>query len=463
MRALIVEDNDATRQSLAELIEGEGFDVEQACSLSEARAHIQTATPHVVILDLKLPDGSGMDLVTGLEELEGEDRPEFLLVTGNASLSTAVEALRHGVADYLTKPIDIERLRSVLRGIERASELRREVKSLRTELRSLGFVGRLVGRSTAMEKVFDLVTRVAPTDATVLITGASGTGKEVVARTIHDLSHRANEPFVAVNCGAIAATIMESQLFGHERGAFTGADSRHHGFFEQADGGTLLLDEITEMPPELQVKLLRVLETRSFTRVGGEKATEVNVRVLAATNRDPERAVQDKLLRADLYYRLRVIRIHLPALLERRGDVRLLADHFLQRMNEETGQDKRFGDRTYEVLDAYPWPGNVRELKNALQSAHILSDNVIEPDHLPVELPETAEAALDATPGVAAGGGASIPVRVGGTIAEAEKRLIMATLEKVDGNRTQAAEILGVSVKTLYNRLKAYEEEDEQQ
>ncbi len=460
LRALIVEDHESTRESLVELISAEGFEVDDAATLGAARELIREATPDVVILDLKLPDGSGMELVTGLDELEGEDRPEFVLVTGNASLSSAVEALRSGVADYLTKPIDIERLRSVLRGIERSSELRREVKTLRGELRSLGFLGRLVGRSPQMQKVFDLVTKVAPTDATVLITGPSGTGKEVVARTIHDLSHRASAPFVAVNCGAITATMMESELFGHEKGSFTGAGGRHRGYFEQADGGTLLLDEVTEMPPELQVKLLRVLETRSFRRVGGEETISVNVRMLAATNRDPEKALAQGKMREDLYYRLRVIRIGLPPLARRQGDVRILADHFMEEMNRESDSDKRLAESTYELLESYSWPGNVRELKNALQSAYILSDEKIEPDHLPLELPDEVVAALAASP-EGADAGPTIPIRVGATIADAEKRLIMATLEKVDGNRTRASEILGVSVKTLYNRLKSYEEESQ--
>ena len=290
-------------------------------------------------------------------------------------METAVEALRRGVADYLTKPVDFARVKMVLANLTRTRELKEEIGSLRGELRSLGRFGLLIGASRAMQGVYDLIAKVARTDATVLLTGETGTGKEVVAQTIHRLSRRHKEPFVAVNCGAVSATLIESELFGHERGSFTGADRTHKGVFEQAHRGTLFLDEITEMPVELQVRLLRVLETGTLTRVGGTETLRVDVRVIAATNRRREEAVAAGTLREDLLYRLNVFPIALPPLREREDDVELLAKHFLAELNRAEGAGKQLTRAALARLRAHAWPGNVRELRNVVQRAFIVAED----------------------------------------------------------------------------------------
>jgi two-component system response regulator AtoC len=307
--------------------------------------------------------------------------------------------------------------------------------------------GPLVGASSLMKEVYDHISRVAPTGATVLIVGESGTGKELVARTVHDLSRRRHEPYVALNCSAISPMLIESELFGHERGSFTGADRRHHGVFERALRGTLFLDEVTEMPMELQVKLLRVLETGTFTRTGGETPLPVDIRFLAATNRQPEEAVKQGKLRADLYYRLKVFQLSLRTLRDRPEDVPLLAEHFLTQISVLEGQSKRFTSEALALLAAYAWPGNVRELKNAVYSAYIRSGPEITVEYLPPEIlvPVTTSASGD-----------TVPVNIGMTTAEAERRLILATLGHFAGSKSRSAETLGISLKTLYNRLQGY-------
>jgi two-component system response regulator AtoC len=305
--------------------------------------------------------------------------------------------------------------------------------------------GPLVGASPLMKQVYDQISRVAPTSATVLIVGESGTGKELVARTLHDLSRRRNEPYVALNCSSLSPMLIESELFGHEKGSFTGADRQHHGVFERATRGTLFLDEVTEMPMELQVKLLRVLESGSFTRTGGETSLPVDIRFLAATNRRPEEAVKEGKLRADLYYRLKVFQLSLQTLRDRVDDVPLLAEHVLAQISESEGQTKRFTPGALAMLAAYAWPGNVRELKNAVYSGYILAGSEITVECLPAEIlnPATMPAGL-------------ISMSVGLTIAEAEQRLILATLGHFAGRKLEAAEALGISLKTLYNRIRSY-------
>jgi DNA-binding NtrC family response regulator len=294
--------------------------------------------------------------------------------------------------------------------------------------------------------VYDLIQRVAPTQATVFVTGESGTGKELVAQAIHRLSPRRGKPCVALNCGAMSPTLIESELFGHERGSFTGADRRRAGYFEEAAGGTLFLDEISEMPIELQVKLLRVLETETVTRVGATEPVKVDVRVIAASNRDSRKAVEEGTLREDLLYRLNVFPIHLPPLRERTGDIELLAEHFLSELNEREGTAKRFSQEARDRLNALGWPGNVRELKNVVERAAILADTTIEPTSLPTP--------VDGPPPVAAE--ASLEVRVGSSISEVERRLVLATLSQLGGDKKRTAEVLGISLKTLYNRLNVY-------
>ena len=446
--ALLVEDNKDSLDALATLVGREGFTVDAVGSLSAARDALINRYPDLVLLDLRLPDGDGLEL---LESLDREVRPDVVLITGHATVDTAVTALREGVTDYLVKPLDTKRLQTVLRHVVRSRDLREQVDELRDELRKLGRFGRFIGSSTAMQDVYDMIARVAPTDATVLITGESGTGKELVARTIHDLSERRSGPFRAVNCGAFATELLESELFGHEKGAFTGADRRRRGCFEQASSGSLFLDEITEMATDSQVRLLRVLETGELTRVGGEEEVKVDARVIAATNRPLEESLQQGKLRRDLYYRLKVFVIDVPLLRDRAEDIGMLARHFLHELNSEQQQDKRFSADALAALAGYDWPGNVRELKNVVRSAFILADGEIGVDVLPAEVCAHEAASRPVGPQFAPGM----------SIAEAERNLILSTLEQCDGNRTRAAEVLGISVKTLYNRLKTYSDESD--
>ena len=329
-KALLVEDDRSSMAALLELVEHEGFEARGAEGIGAAREMLEAGPPPAVVLcDMVLPDGSGLDLI----EVVASVGAQMVLITGHASVETAVEALRRGATDYLTKPIDLPRLKAILANVGRTRELQAEIGSLRGELRKLGRFGPLVGAAPSMGVVYDLIARVAPTDATVFIVGESGTGKEVVAQAVHELSRRRKEPFVPVNCGAVSPNLIESTLFGHEKGSFTGAERMHRGVFEQATGGTLFLDEISEMPLELQVKLLRVLETGTVMRIGGEKAIAVDVRVIAATNRVPEQSVAEGRLREDLWYRLNVFPIGLPPLREREGDIEVLAEHFLNELN----------------------------------------------------------------------------------------------------------------------------------
>jgi len=449
--ALAVDDDPNFLSALKELSEQSGFETTTVTSLADAKKKFEENIPDVVLMDLVLPDGSGFELLKDLEEAAAST--EVVLITGHASVDSAVEALRLGVTDFLLKPIDVERLRGILVEIARSRESRAQIEEVEEEVRAFGRFGALFGSSPAMQRVYRLMSRVAPTDATVLITGESGTGKELVAQTIHQLSRRAKNACLPVNCGAISPTLIESELFGHERGSFTGAQKRHHGYFERAHHGSLFLDEITEMPFELQVKLLRVLESGQIMRIGGDRPLDVDVRIITATNRSPDDAVRDGRLREDLLYRLQVFPIHLPPLRHRGRDLEHLADHFLQVLNKAEGEDKHFNAEAFEKLRHHAWPGNVRELKNVVHRAFILADGEIGPDDVPIE-PQRGEEEVT-------GGGPYIRIRVGSSIADAERQLIMATLEEHDGNKKDAADVLGISLKTLYNRLNAYKDEEE--
>jgi DNA-binding NtrC family response regulator len=354
---LVVDDDQDFRESLSQLLEREGFAIRGAGSLQTAREELGSRAFDAVLVDRELPDGEGTRL---LEELDQESDAEVIVVTGHATISDAVDALKRGALDYLTKPVDPARLRNALSNLKRMRALQREVTELREELRQRGSFGSIIGRSAAMQPVFDLIERVAPTDASVLIQGESGTGKEIVAQTLHTMSPRRDQLLVPVNCGAIPETLIESELFGHERGSFTGAARTHKGYFERASGGTLFLDEITEMPANLQVKLLRVLETGYVHRVGGTAPMATDVRVLAATNRDPQDAIRQGKLREDLYFRLAVFPIRLPPLREREGDIPLLATHFLNVLNQSHGTDKRWAEGALPELEKREWKGNVR-------------------------------------------------------------------------------------------------------
>jgi DNA-binding NtrC family response regulator len=444
-RALIVDDDANFRRSLELLVQRERFATRSAGSLEEAEDEMAGETFDVVLMDLGLPDGDGLAWLR--EQHEAGRRSEVIVITGSSSVDAAISALRAGALDYLTKPIDLARLSTALLNVARTNELKAQVGSLRGELRELGRFGAMVGRSKAMLDVYDLVARVAPTDATVLITGESGTGKELVAQTIHALSARKAKLLLPVNCGAVSPTLIESELFGHERGSFTGADKQRKGYFERADGGTLFLDEVSEMPLDLQVKLLRVLETGTIARVGGTEPLRVDVRVVAATNRDPAEAVRSGQLREDLYYRLNVFPIHMTPLRGRPEDIELLADHFLGQLNRDAESPKRWSRAALQRLRQNPWTGNVRELRNVVQRAFILGDEEIGPDALPL--------AVAAAP-VDAGEPRSIRIQVGTTISDAECALILATLEMHADDKRKAAETLGLSLKTLYNRLNVY-------
>jgi two-component system response regulator AtoC len=443
LQALLIDDNEDFLAGLAEIARQEGFAVTTAGSLKEARAHLSREPVAIALVDLELPDGEGIELLQELKDTAGTD---VIIISGVATVDSAIEALRLGALDYLTKPLDTHRLRAVLANAVRVRSLKEEVGTLRGELRKVGRFGRMIGNSPQMQKVYDLIARVAPTDATVFVTGESGTGKELVAHAIVELSSRRHKPFIPIDCGAIPPTLIESELFGHERGSFTGATQQRRGHFERASGGTLFLDEITEMPIELQANLLRVLESGVLTRVGGEVRIPVTVRLIAASNRPPKEAIRASKLREDLFYRLNVFPIVLPPLRERDGDALLLADHFLEALNLTEGTAKRLSAGARERIGAYPWPGNVRELKNELQRAFIMSEDVIELDGL---LPGPHPASVP-------GAGPQPPPGVGGSLDDAERLLILATLERCGGDKKRAAEILGVSLKTLYNRLHLY-------
>lgn len=447
--ALIVDDDTTTVSFLAELVTDEGFTTATAGSLEEARTQMALRRPDVVLLDLVLPDGSGMDL---FHDVESRAATEIVLITGQASIETSIQALRLGAADYLVKPVSIKQLKAVLSRVSRPTDLKAEIVNLRGELRNLGRFGPLLGTSPCMQAVYDQIERVAPTAATVFIVGESGTGKELVAQTLHRLSRRNKQPFLPVNCGAISPQLIESEMFGHEKGSFTGAVREHAGYFERANGGTLFLDEITEMPQELQVKLLRVLETGRFMRVGSDREIEVDVRVLAATNRQPEEAVSAGKLREDLYYRLQVFPLQLPPLRERADDIELLAAHFLSELNAAEGASKKITPAALDLLRAYHWPGNVRELKNVMHRAFIMATDTIEPKCLPPELGVARQVS-----------GPFFQVRVGTKVSDVEKRLILATLEQCGGTKEKAAEMLGISLKTLYNRLREYDAQESQE
>src|SRR5260221_128580 len=372
--ALVVDDDAGFRESLALLVARAGCQVREAASLAEARERLAESGADVILVDHGLPDGSGIEL---LRDEAITANSEVIVITGNATVDSAVEALREGALDYLTKPLDHARLGSVLSGVLRTRGYKAVVRSLRGELRELGRFGRLVGRSPSMQQVYDLIARVAPTQASVLLSGESGTGKELAAETIHLLSRRRDAPFLAVNCGAIAKTLIESELFGHEKGSFTGAESSRRGYFEEAHDGTLFLDEVSDMAPELQGRLLRVLETGKILRVGGSDAVTVDVRVIAATNRDPATLVREGIMRGDLFYRLNAFPIALPHLRERGGDIELLSDHFLAAVNAREQTKKRWAAEARALLHEYGWPGNVRELKNTVERAAILADRPI--------------------------------------------------------------------------------------
>ncbi|MEP7069689.1 MAG: sigma-54 dependent transcriptional regulator, partial [Usitatibacter sp.] len=437
---LIVDDDANSREALAALAQQEGFTTAAAASVAEARIQLVRQRPDVVMMDLRLPDGSGTDL---LEDLEDRASIETILITGHASVESAVDALRLGASDYLTKPVNLQRLKAVLSRVPKTGELRAEIGALRDELRRLGRFGRLVGRSPAMQEVYDKIARVAPTEATVLLMGESGTGKEIVARTIHELSRRRKRPFLAINCGATSANLIENEVFGHERGNYPGADRQHKAYFEQADGGTLFLDEITEMPMELQLRLLRVLETGTLMRIGTSGCVETDVRIIAATNREPREAVRAGKLREDLYHRLNVFSLEIAPLRERAEDIELIASHVLEEMNEACGTRKKFAPGAIATLKRQAWPGNVRELKNYIHRVFIVAgdEGLAGPQHDSEQTPmrNSTSSSLSAAP-PSNGNGPAITVPLGTPLSVAARELILSTLEHCGGERKRTAE-----------------------
>ena len=445
-RVLVVDDDSATRSGLGTLLANWGYEVESASDGEEALAKADSFHPSVVVTDLVMPRLDGMDLLHALRR----DAPSttVIILTAHGTIETAVNAVKDGAYDYLTKPVDLARLRLLIdKALERWEALN-EVTLLRRRVQDIWGLGRLVGKSAAMQEIFRLIDLAGPTAAPVLICGESGTGKELVARTLHERSPRAAGPFLAVNCAAIPETLLESEIFGHERGAFTGAFERRPGCFELASNGTLFLDEIAEMSSATQAKFLRILQEGTVRRLGAKSEIVVDVRVLAATNKDPVRAVREGVFREDLFYRLNVFHIALPALRERPEDIPLLIDAFLEELNARYGrQVKSVDEEARRLLLACPWPGNARELRNTLERAVVMCDaDLIGVRHLPRELP------LVTRPGSTRPETAPVGI----SLDEAEKELILRTLAAAGGNKTRAADILGISVRTLHNKLHRY-------
>jgi DNA-binding NtrC family response regulator len=448
-KVLIVEDEENERTGLAELLAAWGYRTETARDGLEGLEKAAAWSPGIVLTDFKMPRMDGMEL---LQRLAEQPQPiAVVLLTAQGNIDVAVDAMKAGAYDFIQKPVDTPRLRQILQNAARQRGTTLELEVTRRKLRDAGELGAMVGSSRPMQEIFRLVEMVAPSTASVLITGESGTGKEMVARTIHNLSPRKNKPFVAINCSAIPETLIESEIFGHEKGAFTGALERRAGCFELAEEGTLLLDEIGEMPIATQAKLLRVLEDRKLRRLGSKTETAVDVRVLAATNKVPEEAVATGQLRNDLYYRLNVFNIHLPPLREHKDDIAQLVEALLKEMREKHGRDAgTVTDTVMDMFKNYNWPGNVRELRNALERAVIVCEgSLIDVRHLP---PNFGSSGIR-TP---AAEGDGIHLEVGTTVEQAEKMLILKTLAANNNNKTRAAEVLGISLKTLHNKLKEY-------
>jgi DNA-binding NtrC family response regulator len=445
-RVLIVEDEDSTRAGLAELVRTWGFVTEAAANGEEALKLITTFRPSIIVTDMVMPRMDGLSLLKALKD--EADQLKIILLTAQGSVETAVEALKLGATDYLTKPVDTQKLKLLLSSIAELNAQKRENEALRRQLREKGSFGRIVGNSSKMRKIYQVIEQAAPTPASVLIIGESGTGKELVAQTIHQLSPRTDAPFVAINCAAIPETLLESEIFGHERGAFTGAVDRRAGCFELADRGTLFLDEIAEMVPVTQVKLLRVLQERRFRRLGGRIEQDVDVRVIAATNVNPTDAIRDGKLRDDLYDRLNVFTIELPPLRDRKEDLPLIIQALLDEFNQRDRRNvQAVTPEAMRMLELYDWPGNVRELRNVIERATILAKGeFIEPAHLPRfgAPPRPMDTAPPAS---------GVTIAPGMTVDEAERKLIIATLEAAGNNKTRAAEMLGISLKTLHNKL----------
>jgi DNA-binding NtrC family response regulator len=444
-RILVAEDDVTTHEDWCAMLGSWGYQVKTAEDGEKALDLLRSFQPHILLSDLRMPHRDGLNLLRDIRELHLETVP--IIISGVGEIPDAVQAIKLGASDYLTKPIDPPHLQQILKKLTEHIDVREENLRLRRRLVEVGELGPLFGKSLAMRRVLTSIERLAESSASVIITGESGTGKELAARTIHQLSSRKNAPFIGINCAAIPQTLMESELFGHERGAFTGADRRREGCFELANGGTLLLDEITEMKPELQAKLLRVIEERKLRRIGGSSEVDLDVRVLAASNRDLERAMHSGNLREDLYYRLNVFTIEMPPLCQRLEDLPLLIESFLQHFAElNHKQINGVDEECLAALKSHPWPGNVRQLRNVIERASVLCRGpLISIGDLPAEFKSDGQKAAGL-----------FQIRLGTSLDDVERELISRTLEFAGGNKTRAADILGITAKTLYNRLERY-------
>jgi DNA-binding NtrC family response regulator len=462
LHVLVVDDDEAVRKACCQIAKGMGFAVVGADSATAARTILKHQRIDLLLLDLKLPGGGGLPLLDQVKTLHPDTT--VIVMTAFATVSSAVEAMRIGAGDYLTKPFAMEELTAVL---ERAAQLHTmDVQSrlLRERLRTQKGIGGLVGNSPEMEKLYRILSKVAYSTHPVLILGESGTGKELVARSIHFNGPNAAKPFVPVDCGSLVPTLIESELFGHVKGAFTGADRAKEGLLASAEGGTVLLDEIGELPLDLQAKLLRALQEKEVRPVGSTTAKPISARVLAATNRDLGAMVEQGRFRKDLYFRLNVVNLRIPPLRDRRGDIAVLAMHFLEQMQKESGVARSFSDETLRVMSEYDWPGNVRELENAIERACALSSGpVLHMGDLPTQLQdfrmqrgpvfaadEDDELGVDRAISGAVGKGGIV------SIAEMEKKAILGTIRQLKGDKLMAAKLLGIGKTTLYRKLKEY-------
>jgi two-component system response regulator HydG len=444
---LVVDDDPAHRTMLRTLLTGWGYAIDEADDGSAAIERVHERAFDLIMMDIRMVKVSGLEALTEIKALN--PAIPIIIMTAYSSIETAVEALKSGAYDYLTKPLDFDELRLVMGRAMEHTHLREENRLLRETLGSHFDTQHIIGRSAPMIRLMETVAQVAPSEATVLITGESGTGKEMIAGAIHFNSPRKDGPFVKINCAAITETLLESELFGHEKGAFTGAHRQKEGRFRQAHGGSLFLDEISEMSLAMQVKLLRVLQEREITRVGGEEVIKVNVRIIAATNKDLAREIEEGRFREDLYYRLNVVALEMPPLRERREDIPLLAQHFLEALSKENRKNiKGFTPQAMDRLMKYDWPGNVRELMNAVERGVILSRS----EYLDEEVLSLISSDESSSQDISSGDGANANM----PLDEVEKTTILKTLESAGGNKSEAARRLGITRRTLHKRLKLY-------
>jgi DNA-binding NtrC family response regulator len=438
-KLLIADDEKNISEGLRMILEEEGYETETATDGDAAWELVKTGEFALVLADLRMPGLDGLELFARMRAASIDT--EIIVITGDNTAAPAVEAMRNGAYDYLTKPLEVERLKALIPKALDKYDVKTANKRLQKRLESLTRYGDMVGQSDEIRKVWDIIEAVAPSNASVLIIGESGTGKELVARAVHQKSSRKKGPFVPLNCGAFPREILENELFGHEKGAFTGAISEKPGAFEQADGGTLFLDEVAEMEPDIQVKLLRALEGRAFRRLGGKKEVSVDIRVISATNRDLAKALKDGQLREDLYHRLAVVPVVIPPLRDRAGDILLLAETFLRSAAEDLDKKvERFNDSATEYMETYRWPGNVRELKNAIERAVILAKG---PEIDAAEL-RPRHLSLDE---------AEVRVPVGTTLEDSERLVALKTFAFTGGDHGKTARILGIEEDTLRTRL----------